>query len=131
MNVKNQYTWGVNERSGREFATATFISPKYDAIAQFLKEGLIEKGFEFASISTAKSGTKYIHIDGVGGSRKIRIADHIVRGDVFTPTYEINNFEDAKKFLATKKTKKQEDEEDEVTRLKNEQRQNAINELNE
>lgn len=111
LNIDNDYSWGVNKNSGREFATATFVSPKYDAIAQYLKEGLNEKGFEFASISTAKTGTKYIYIDGLGGGRTIRIADHKGRGDVFKPTYEINNFEDAKKFLATKKTKKQEDDE--------------------
>lgn len=98
-NIETYSEFGENDK-GKMYSVAIDISPKFKIIRDYLIAELRKKGYENASSSTAKTGTIYVFPYGVGSTHvEIRIADHMGRGGVYAPTYDITTFDEAKEVI--------------------------------
>lgn len=126
VDVQNRMQYGFSEKSGRQYGTAEFLSPKYKAIAEYCVIVLKNKGYEYSVYSIAKSGTIYVYIYGIGSSPTIRISDHEGRGDVFSVKYDISTLREAKVILDKIITRSEADEINRLERVNNKIEYNRV-----
>lgn len=99
LSFKNEYQYGLSDK-GKTFATIIKMGEGWVALRDYIIKKLQEKGFFGVYYSTAKSGSIYIFPFGIGDDRySIRISDHIGRGGLFSPSFNVYGFKDAVEVL--------------------------------
>lgn len=97
--TKNEYQYGQSDK-GNWYAVAQNISPKYIIIKNFLMDCLSILGYDNAHYFKSKSGSLYIHPQGIGTSSPLfRISDHNQSEIMYkyNPSffYDIRNYNDS------------------------------------
>ena len=107
--------------SGKTIAVAKEIAPRLLVLKDFILSKLYENGWDNVDATTAKTGSIYIHLHGLGAGATIRISDHSGRGGIFSTPYNVYTLSDAKDAITKIGTKENSDRIEREMRAKSEE----------